>query len=559
MVWLVNMPVQLADGSWQTVMVPQVYVRVKPGVGMSTGGSIGGQFAGNLANSMLSGVNSSGSAEGTTSSAISGGSIIIRDKESQQQDIADLSRDVDNANGSIGQIFDKEKEQQKIQEAQLISDIGTQVSDIARTEDAIAAAQKASEKRQNATQDERDAAKAEWEKAHPGKTATDADIGEVIYQHAYADAMKDAGNGTGSRTQQAIQAVTAAVQGVAGGNLNAAIAGAAAPYVAEAIGHHSGLGDDDKAAKIAAHAVANAVLASMQGQNALAGAAGAAAGELAGMIALEMYKKPLSELSETEKQTVSSLATIAAGIAGGLAGDSTSSALAGAQGGKTTVENNLFGGNEWMQGEKAREHGADVMSCADNPSGEACQRGIAENKAYAGALATGGVALLPGGAQAMWALGASTNAGMQYADNGEINPVNSVVAGWINVITIGQGWKGTVAWNAAGGALTNQINGDDPLTGAITNGTGAWLGYGVGNYVVKPAANTAGKWLTGGWEPKFDPNLLKYTEIKGQLGISKEMLPSKIPGAIGNTGGSLSSEFGSSIIQDKMKKMVGEK
>jgi hypothetical protein len=49
------------------------------------------------------------------------------------------------------------------EEAQLISDIGTQVSDIARTEDAIAAAQKASEKRQSATQEERGAAKAEWE------------------------------------------------------------------------------------------------------------------------------------------------------------------------------------------------------------------------------------------------------------------------------------------------------------------------------------------------------------------------------------------------------------
>ena len=35
----------------------------------------------------------------------------------------------------------------------------------------------------------------------------------------------------------------------------------------------------------------------------------------------------------------------------------------------------------------------------------------------------------------------------------------------------------------------------------------------------------AGKWLTGGWDPKFNPDLLKYTEIKGQLGISKEMLP----------------------------------
>ncbi|NIY48079.1 hypothetical protein [Cedecea colo] len=42
---------------------------------------------------------------------------------------------------SIGQIFDREKDQQKIQESQLISDIGTQASDIARTEDAIATGQ----------------------------------------------------------------------------------------------------------------------------------------------------------------------------------------------------------------------------------------------------------------------------------------------------------------------------------------------------------------------------------------------------------------------------------
>ncbi|KFC05622.1 putative heme utilization/adhesion exoprotein, partial [Trabulsiella guamensis ATCC 49490] len=345
-------------------------------------------------------------------------------------------------------------------------------------------------------------------------------------------------------------------QGAAGGDMNAAIAGAAAPYIAEMIGHQSGL---EGMSKVAAHAVANAVLASMQGQNALAGAAGAATGELVGMIALEMYNKPLSELSETEKQTISALATIASGIAGGLAGDSSSSALAGAQSGKTTVENNLLGGSEWLQTEKAKEHGADVLSCSDNPSGEACKRGLAENKAYAAALATGSVALLPGSAQAMWLLGAGTNAGMQYADSSEINPVNSVAAGWINVITMGQSWKGTIAWNAAGGALTNTINGDDPLTGAITNGAGAWFGYGVGNYVVKPAANTIGKWITGGWNPKFDPTLLKYTEVKGPLGLSKEMVPSKIPSAVGNAGGSLSSEFGSSIIQKKKDAMEAGK
>lgn len=39
------------------------------------------------------------------------------------------------------------------------------------------------------------------------------------------------------------------------------------------------------------------------------------------------------------------------------------------------VENNLLGGSELLQTEKAREHGADVLSCSDNPSGEACKRG----------------------------------------------------------------------------------------------------------------------------------------------------------------------------------------
>ena len=142
--------------------------------------------------------------------------------------------------------------------------------------------------------------------------------------------------GTGSDIQRAIQAATAAVKGAAGGDLSAALAGAAAPYVAEVIGHRSGL--EDGMEKAAAHAVANAALAAMQGQSALAGAAGAVAGELAGSIAKEMYGKEVAELSESQKQTISSLATIAAGIAGGLAGDGT--AVAGAQGGKTVVENN---------------------------------------------------------------------------------------------------------------------------------------------------------------------------------------------------------------------------
>jgi filamentous hemagglutinin len=103
------------------------------------------------------------------------------------------------------------------------------------------------------------------------------------------------------------------------------------------IGHYSNL---DDAGKVAAHAVVNAALAAAQNQSALAGAAGAATGELIGIIATQMYGKTVSELDETQKQTVSTLATLAAGLAGGLAGDSSASAVSGAQAGKTTVENN---------------------------------------------------------------------------------------------------------------------------------------------------------------------------------------------------------------------------
>nr|WP_231292189.1 hypothetical protein [Edwardsiella ictaluri] len=234
---------------------------------------------------------------------------------------------------------------------------------------------------------------------------------------------------------------------------------------------------------------------------------------------------------------------------------------AAAQSGRTTVENNLLGGYsyEWLQTEKARAHAADVLSCRDNPSGEACRRGLAENKAYAAALAAGSVALLPGSAQAMWGLGAGANAGIGYIVDGSVDPENAIIAGWVNVITMGQGWKENVGWNAAGGAFGNWIDDKDPLTGAITNGAGAGFGYGVGNYVVKPVANTAGKWITGGWNPKFDPTLLKYTEVKGGLGLSKEMKPSNVPSSIGDIGGSITSEAGGKYTEYKIKQEGNDK
>ncbi|EOU5866120.1 hemagglutinin repeat-containing protein, partial [Escherichia coli] len=295
-------------------------------VGISTGGSIGGQFAGNMANNLLVGANHEGHADSTTQSAVSAGNITIRDTKSQKQDVADLNRDAAHANQTLSPIFDREKEQQRLQMAQLTGEIGNQVADIARTEGQIAG-EKA--KRDPAALNQ---ARAELEAA--GKPFTEQDVA----QRAYNNGMAASGFGTGGKYQQAIQAATAAVQGLAGGNLSAALAGGAAPYIAEIIKQTT----PDGAGRVAAHAVVNAALSLAQGKNALAGAAGAATGEVVGMIATQMYGQPVSELSETEKQTVSTLATVAAGLAGGLVGDSGASAVAGAQSGKTTVENNAL-------------------------------------------------------------------------------------------------------------------------------------------------------------------------------------------------------------------------
>ncbi|MGM7765264.1 VENN motif pre-toxin domain-containing protein, partial [Yersinia enterocolitica] len=285
---------------------------------------------------VLSGLGNDGHAEGTTQAAVSEGSITIRDTDKQQQNVDDLSRDTDNANGSIGPIFDKEKEQNRLREAQLIGEIGGQAMDIARTQGKIIATNAANEKMKDVKPEDIAAAEKQWAKANPGQVPTAEDINQQIYQTAYNQAFNESGLGTGGAVQRAMQAATAAVQGLSGGNMAAALANGAAPYITKLIADTL---PNDPVSRTLAHAAVNAALAAAQGNNALVGAGGAVTGELIGMIAINAYGKTVSELSEMEKQTVSALATLAAGLAGGLIGDSTADTVAGAQTGKTVVEN----------------------------------------------------------------------------------------------------------------------------------------------------------------------------------------------------------------------------
>ncbi|MDI6478234.1 hemagglutinin repeat-containing protein [Cronobacter dublinensis] len=342
------------------------------GAGFSSGGGIAGNIISNVANTALAGLGSSGHAEGTTQSAVSEGTVTIRDKANQQQNLADLSRDTAHANDSISPIFNKEKEQNRLQAAQLISDIGLQASDIVKTQGAIEAAQKANSQMASATQAQKDKALEELKAQNPKKQYSDKEINQQVWQNFFNNAQKNSDYGTGGKYQRAVQAVTAAVQGLAGGNVQAALAGGAAPYLAEQVKKQ--IGEDNIAANAVAHAIVGGIVAELSGRNGLAGAAGAASGELAAKALMtELYPgKTASQLSEEEKQTLSALSTLAAGLAGGVVGDSRDSAFTGAQAGKNAVENNHLNTLEKLSlSNKKKEYSSSCQG--ENADNESCK------------------------------------------------------------------------------------------------------------------------------------------------------------------------------------------
>ncbi|EFI4076747.1 VENN motif pre-toxin domain-containing protein [Escherichia coli] len=155
--------------------------------------------------------------------------------------------------------------------------------------------------------------------------------------------LAESGFGTGGKYTRAMQAATAAVQGVMGGDLKVALANGAAPFIANEIKKQ--IPDEEADANLKrtiAHGIANAALALAKGENVVAQATGAMTGEAIGILAEYIYNKQPGELTEREKENVSAWATLASGLAGGLAGGDTQSVANAAQAGKTTVENNYL-------------------------------------------------------------------------------------------------------------------------------------------------------------------------------------------------------------------------
>lgn len=502
------------------------------GVGFSSGAGVAGNLVSNMASTMLAGMGGSGHAEGTTQSAVADGAIIVRDQANQKQDVSTLSRDTDHANGSIDPIFNKEKEQKRLQTAQMIGEIGNQVADIARTNGKIAATEAANEKMKTAGSDARNAAISQLKK--DGKEVTDQAIHDQMYQTFYNEAFNQSGMGTGQSTQRAITAATAAIQALAGGDIKAAIAGGAAPYIANAIAN--AIPEKDLKGRVLAHAVVNAALAAASGRDAASAAAGAAVGELvgkiavdklAGKIAVDGFGKQVSELSEEEKQTVSALATLASGLAGGLVGDSSANAVAAAQAGKTTAENNSMAGDkgreslkeskEWWKDQIRDKLGKNTVSQIAN--------GLVNVAAETGDLA------VLGGDTAFDMVAALTACatGDSYCSQAQsdIAKKDAAAAKVLDSIMNGDAWEGiktTVvkAWNGDQKALENVAG---VLSGALIPAKLLPSGSSTAKVIVKPVAPKGG--AGGNWnvlDEIVDPNVVKQSTPTGCGGACGEMM-----------------------------------
>lgn len=294
------------------------------------------QLGQNVAPDAMSASQRSGDGSSTTYSAVSDGTLIVRNAGQQQQDVSTLSRDVEHANQTLSPIFDKAAEQKRLQKVQLIGSVASSAVNTVLTEHELYA------QRQGIAELGEDAPG--WGATHEAhKAYWDA----VQATSAYKKSM-DGYEADGTYKMAANAAVTA-IGGLAEGDPAKALAQASAPYLAGKIKDLTY--NDPKnptAQEIAtnafAHAILGGVVAQMSGQNATAGAIGAGGSELA-IRAIHQALYPdvkVADLSGQQEKTIKNLALIAASLSGALVSDDTAGAVDAYNTGKNAVENNYL-------------------------------------------------------------------------------------------------------------------------------------------------------------------------------------------------------------------------
>ncbi|HII3190796.1 TPA: hemagglutinin repeat-containing protein, partial [Enterobacter asburiae] len=299
------------------------------GYTVALSGSAGG--SGNGENRNLAPAIGTGQAEeihtGTTSSAVSGGSIVIRNPAGQKQDIADLSRDTADAhhgvdvNGDVQKVRDNLAVQSEgaALATSALDAYGKYAEQKARESNAALGAKLASEgKLQGDTPQEQEA----FLKTQPGYQNTEYGPGSAFWTKGSAAA--------------------GLLAGALGGNLKAGAAAGAAPLLATLVKEQK-----DPTARAALHGIVAAALTQLSGGSSTdglkAGAIGAiTASAMTDHLVSALYgDKKSSDLTAEEKRLVSSLVSIAGGLAGAAVTDgSVSMAATASETAKVEVENN---------------------------------------------------------------------------------------------------------------------------------------------------------------------------------------------------------------------------
>ncbi|HGG6664836.1 TPA: VENN motif pre-toxin domain-containing protein, partial [Salmonella enterica subsp. diarizonae serovar 61:i:z] len=159
---------------------------------------------------------------------------------------------------------------------------------------------------------------------HPSLTVDEETVTKRAYQNLYNKALEDNDARVGDPMRQAVTASVAVLSGLAGGgDIKAALANGAAPYLATGLKMVTGEdkpSDEQMAVRLLGHAIIGGVVAELNGAPAAGGAVGAASGEVAAITISKLYfGKPPSELNESEREQLSGMSTIAAALAGSLA------------------------------------------------------------------------------------------------------------------------------------------------------------------------------------------------------------------------------------------------
>jgi filamentous hemagglutinin len=301
----------------------QYAVSVSGGVGQNEDGSLK-PIANGLPTASLASVSDSDSS--STHSAVADGEIVIRDKDKQQQDIAELSRDTANAHQALENNFDKDKIRDQLETQTQAVALGTQAMDAWRT---------------SKLNDEKAKIRAEMDAKGELKGLSDAQINAKIESsEQYKNVDKE--YGVGSEFWRNGTAITGLLAGVLGGNVSGGMAAGAAPYVAGLIKDAAG---DNNAARIALHTLASAVLVKAQGGNSAAGAAGGfIAAAASDKLASALFNKKVGELTPEEKTVISNLVTALGAAGGSVAGGGSQGIGGGANAARVEVENNSMKG-----------------------------------------------------------------------------------------------------------------------------------------------------------------------------------------------------------------------